>query len=62
MNLVKNLFSKHGGFWILNYFFILTRHLKCFPVKWQLYFTYRCAHGNSPHFNNPQTFNEKLAW
>lgn len=60
-NFVYNL-KRSGVFGLINYFFILTRSLKIFPVKWQLYFTYRCAHGKSPHFNNPTTFNEKLAW
>ena len=62
MSVVSNVFSKNGGSWIMNYLFILLRPLTIFPVKWQLYFTYRCAHGKSPHFNSPKTFNEKLAW
>ena len=62
MSVLNNVFSKNGASWVMNYFFILTRPLKLFPVKWQLYFTYRCAHGKSPHFSHPATFNEKLAW
>lgn len=62
MSIISNIISNNGSSWIMNYFFIITRPLKIFPVKWQLYFTYRCAHGKSPHFDNPITFNEKLAW
>ena len=59
---VKNVFSKNGLFWLINYFMIAISSWKVFPIKWQLKIKYRCTIGEPLNLICPKGFNEKLSW
>lgn len=58
----KNVFSKNGLFWLINYFMIAISSWKVFPIKWQLKIKYRCTIGEPLNLICPKGFNEKLSW
>lgn len=62
MRILKNICSRNGMYWFLNYMFIATRSLKLFPVTWQLKVEYRCTTGKDLNLKDPKGFNEKLSW
>ncbi len=59
---VRNVFSKDGLFWLINYFMIIISPWKVIPIKWQLKVKYRCAIGKPLNLICPRSFNEKLSW
>lgn len=58
----RNIFSKDGGYWFLNYLFLFLRPFGIIPVKLQLQIEYRCIMGKNLNLKNPIGFNEKLTW